>query len=373
MSRLAGGLYTSVRRLTETLIDENCVNIEVIGHSDAFTKEDIKVWKHAPKLLTRGTTIGRAAELTQLLAADPFGLLHTHFLWSYPSIVLSRHSSYKYVISPRGMLDTWAVKHSRIKKIIAKALYEKRFLSRAACIHALNKNEAKSIRDAGYRNPICIIPNGVDFVGFSKPMARSVVQQPWKKLLFLSRIHEKKGLLELIHAWKMATPNIIGWKLVVAGWGDERYLSKIKSLSKQLGLSETIEFVGPVVGVAKEELLTSANALVLPSYSEGLPMSVLEGWASGLPVIMTKECNFEYEDYKNCALITPPEPKALASAIQQIASFTGQQLHDMGVEGQRVIERKYTWSNVAEKMHSVYTWILESHSDAPECIEFCNP
>jgi poly(glycerol-phosphate) alpha-glucosyltransferase len=146
-----------------------------------------------------------------------------------------------------------------------------------------------------------------------------------KTLLFLGRIHPKKGLVGLIRAWaeiqnpKSGINNSKDWQLVIAGWDQGGHEEELKSLCGELGLrvfsrldagdlklnsyklktpppeaeATDVVFWGPAFGPEKEALLRSASAFVLTSFSEGLPMSVLEAWSYGLPVLMNPECNLQ--------------------------------------------------------------------------------
>ena len=186
-----------------------------------------------------------------------------------------------------------------MKKRVAAWLFENRNLSQAACLHALCEAEARSYRDFGLRNPICIIPNGVDVpeVGQKGPEAR---RQPWedfvkpgrKRLLFLSRIHPKKGLVNLLRAWKGISPLFNDWCLMVAGPDEVGHEAQLRSLCASLGIDDSVYFIGQAYGEDKRALLAAADAFVLPSFSEGISMAVLEAAGAALPVVLTHQCNF---------------------------------------------------------------------------------
>lgn len=152
--------------------------------------------------------------LSQALEADRLDLLHTHGLWMYTSMASTRWSGDRrpYVVSPHGMLDRWALRNSGWKKRLAGYAYENRHLRGAACLHALNESEALSMRGYALRNPICVIPNGVELPAESGPVDRR------KKIcLYLGRLHPKKGISALLRAWAHVPSH--EWELVLAGWG----------------------------------------------------------------------------------------------------------------------------------------------------------
>src|SRR5437762_12915898 len=217
VSRRAGGLMGCVRNLSRFLENEHQLHIDIIGVEDEFTAADRATWeglsvhivpsKHAAYRYAPA----RSHQLSSL-TPDP---VHTHGIWTYLSVVTVRWSKFNgrvtphpYVVSTHGMLDPWALHNSRWKKTIADFAFERRHLKNAACIHAVNEAEAAAIRAFGLKNPICIIPNGVE-VRESNAACRT---PPWaartrrdrKVLLYLGRLHPKKGLSILLRGWKQA-------------------------------------------------------------------------------------------------------------------------------------------------------------------------
>jgi len=216
------------------------------------------------------------------------------------------------------------------------------------------------------KNPIAIIPNGVELPDLESPPGRA----DKKKLLFLGRIHPKKGLKELIEAWAMfqRQQNKRGseWKLMIAGWDDGGYESGLKQLAGQMGIDDAVEFVGPQFGADKDLLLRSVDAFILPSFSEGLPMSVLEAWSYGLPVIMTDQCNLPEGFEAGAALRVEPAVGAISDGLMQLADMEQGDLAAMGTKGRKLVERSYTWDQIATEMKAVYEWCLGG--DKPACI-----
>jgi poly(glycerol-phosphate) alpha-glucosyltransferase len=199
-----------------------------------------------------------------------------------------------------------------------------------------------------------------------------------KRLLFLGRIHPKKGLSGLLKAWakiqktKSGIQNYREWQLVIAGWdqgGHEGELGlKVVQRSKHVPCSATAQeaegedvvFYGPAFGSEKEQLLRRADAFVLPSLSEGLPMSVLEAWAYGLPVVMTPECHLP-EGFASQAALEIRNGKmgdSKWSGLQQMLDMSDSDRIEMGRRGRRLVEEKFTWPKVAAQMKALYEEIL---------------
>src|SRR5271165_4907043 len=167
VSRAAGGLFDAVRNLALEIEDGNRYSPSVMGLSEPNFERDRSLWGKVgtEAFRVRGPRFfGYAPDLSTALHLKNPTLIHIHGLWIYPSVAAIRWSrrSKPYVVSPHGMLDPWALKNSQWKKRISAALYENRHLRGAACLHALNHAEAEAMRAYGLKNPICVIPNGID-------------------------------------------------------------------------------------------------------------------------------------------------------------------------------------------------------------------
>ena len=142
-------------------------------------------------------------------------VLHDHGFWLPSNHYIAeaiRQYRIPLMIQPRGMLEPWAMNHKAWKKRLAWNLYQRRDLESAAVLHATAEQEAESFRQLGLRPPIAIIPNGADLPEWRD---RAYPKGTPRTMLFLSRIHQKKGLLELVQAWKTIKPS--GWKMIIAG------------------------------------------------------------------------------------------------------------------------------------------------------------
>ena len=377
VSRSAGGLFTSVRRTAQSLREEG-VGVHVVGLEDKFTADDLDDWQ-LPRPITVPVVgprfLGYSPRLSNVIAGLPSDLLHTQGLWTYTSRAARSwaHTARRlHVVSPRGMLDPWALANSRWKKRLAGWLYENSHLRRAACLHALCESEAKSIRAYGLRNPICIIPNGVDM-----PQSTSADPAPWsakidpprKVLLFLGRIHPKKGLENLVKAWSLIDwkHEAGNWALAIGGWDQGGHEEELRRQCRDLGMESRVHFLGPQFGKSKDACYAHCSASILPSFSEGLPMTVLEAWSYGKPVLMTPECNIPEGFAANAAVEIETTPTAIADGIRQLVSLSPCDRRTMGNHGQKLIADKFNWRAVAKKMRAVYSWLLSS-GPLPECV-----
>lgn len=259
------------------------------------------------------------------------------------------------------MLDAWAMRNARWKKVIAAQLYENAHLRGAACLHALCEAEAESIRNLGFTNPIAVIPNGV-----ALPSPTAVPEPaPWrtripagaKIMLFLGRLHPKKNLAALIDAWpKRAEHN--DWHLVIAGWDQGGYSRTLAHAIEERYLTDRIHLVGPLFGSDKDAAFRHAHAFVLPSLSEGLPMAVLEAWSYGLPVLKTDACNLHEGFEAAAAERLSLNLTEMSQNLSRFLNLNTAELRQIGNNGRTLVEQQFSWNAAAEKFVAVYEWLV---------------
>jgi poly(glycerol-phosphate) alpha-glucosyltransferase len=329
---------------------------------------------------------GYSPELRAALATrvSEVSVLHVHGLWMYPGVLgrhLSRRFGAKRIVSPHGMLEPWALQNSRWEKRLAGWVFENRNLRTAYCVHALCQREADNLRHYGLRNPIAVIPNGVDMSAFQDPPGRVVLKARFPALrgrrwvLFLSRIHPKKGLPHLLRAWasvqhsQLSTlnPQHSDWLLVLAGPDELGHESEMKRLADELGLERSVLFTGPLHGTDKLAALGGAELFVLPSFSEGFSMAVLEAAAAGLPVLLTPQCNFPELVRAGGGVEVTPDVAGCAAGLRHLLGLTDAERRAMGQRGKELVAGSYTWPRIAEQMAGVYRW-LPGGGPKPGCV-----
>jgi len=372
-SRSAGGMYFAVQPLTQHMIDLGC-DCRIIAPLDRYLKEDKNSWGRVQIdcYSTIGPrSLGYSRKINKLIGVPD--IQHAHGIWMYFSHVnrlAAKNNNVPYVVSTHGMLDRWALENSYWKKKIVGWLYENRHLRDAACIHALCESESQSIREFGLKNPICVIPNAVD----THLQSNSFDSQQYKfaskrkTLLFLGRIHPKKGLVNLINAFANLNTKREGWVLVIAGW-DQNHQHELESLACKRGISNAVEFPGPVFGEKKQQLLELSDAFILPSFSEGLPMSVLEAWSYSKASLITSACNLPEGKKYGAAIECEPDKDSLLHSLDELLSITDDARAEMGENARKLVEEKFSWPVVSKQMLEVYSWLL-GRGSAPETVHF---
>jgi glycosyltransferase involved in cell wall biosynthesis len=370
-SRSAGGLFDAVRNLTLETERQHRYLPCVIGLDDPNSRLDRPQWGKIDikAMRVRGPRIfGYAPEMLTTLRSENPDVLHIHGLWMYTSVAAVRwaRQGRPYVVSPHGMLDPWALKNSQWKKRISAALYENRHLRGAACLHALNHAEAEAMRAYGLKNPICVIPNGVELP--VEPISESSPRRN-RTLMYLGRLHPKKGLPLLVEAWSRVQREAeeSGWRLIIAGWDQLGHQSELQSLATKLHSRSSIEFAGARFGEAKSALFRDASAFVLPSLSEGLPISVLEAWSWRLPVLMTTNCNLPEGSRAGAAIMMEADIDDICGALSKLFSMDSNQREAMGAKGRRLVEEQFRWPRIADQMTQVYDWVL-GRGPRPVCV-----
>ncbi len=380
ISRAGGGIPPVVWSQAREL-KRRGVPSSVAGLSDEFVQGDCEGW--GVPYFTGGIVGPRAFGFSPSLRgklvqnAVQGGVIHSHGLWMYPGRLarsLAQRTSSPLVVSPHGMLEPWALKNSGWKKRIAARLFEDGNLRAADCILALCDAEARQIRDYGLKNPIAIVPNGIAMEEYASLPGRNAIESSFpelngrKRLLFLSRIHPKKGLPHLIRAWSRVSAQYPQWMLIIGGNDQGGHRHEMELLAEELGVAPSVKFLGPVFGEMKMKTLAGADAFVLPSLSEGFSVAVLEAAACGLPVLMTSACNFPELKAAHAAIEFAPNATDCEIGVRCLLAMTDAERREMGGHGRDLIAREYTWSRIVDRLGNVYEWLLGS-SPAPDFVQ----
>lgn len=299
-------------------------------------------------------------------------ICHIHGIWLPHAIVgarLAKQLGTPLVFSAHGMLEAWDLKNNRLKKRLYSLLFQRRALRQASCLRALSEREASDYRSYGLRNPIAIVPNGVAPIARVNPVTflEKYLQLMEKRVvLFLSRVHRKKGLLELLRAWPSVMRRHSDVHLLIAGREYEDTGVIARQMIQTLGISQAVTFCGVLNGADKIGALSAATLFCLPSHSEGMSVAVLEALSIGLPVVITRACNVDGVADSGAGYVTSPNVSELTDAICAGLSLTREGWRAMSESARLLAQCRYGWSLSGEIMRSVYDWLLGG--PIPNCV-----
>lgn len=369
VSRAGGGIFPIVLAHAREL-SRSGHKVTIYGLDDDADLLDRHSWSGLDLRLYRNGRFGYSGSLEADLRRGTHDVLHQHGLWLYLSVAVSRWrkaTGKPVVVSSQGMLELWALANSAWKKSIASALYERGNVRRASSIHC-SEVEISGVRSYAPNCVVAVLPNGTELPNLERvpPAPSDIFPTDRRILLFFGRLHPKKGVAELIQAWaiiKQSRPEVSSaWRLVVVGWDDGGHGQGFEALARSLGFGkDELLFPGPRFGLDKAALLSHADAFILPSYSEGFPMAVLEAWSYALPVFMTRECNVPEGFEAGAAVEITNQPEALAKVLAD--RLMRGDLPAMGAFGRDLVAHKYSWPAIVSDLTSVYQWLI---NEAPK-------
>lgn len=303
--------------------------------------------------LPAGAGVSRlTGSLREAVAAFAPDVVHDNGLWlphNHRVAELCRLGGLPRVVSPRGMLAPWALRHKAWKKQLAWRLYQRRDLDRATALHATAEPEAADLAAFGFAPAIHTIPNGVDLPPL--PISATAPSAP-RTALFLGRIYPVKGLPMLVDAWAQVRP--VGWRLLIAGPDEAGHRAVVGRAVSTAGLDGVVSFAGPIAGDAKQTLLAQADLLVLPSHSESFGMVVAEALAHATPVLTTTAAPWPALETQGCGWCARPTTEGLAVALRDACARDAATLREMGLAGRAFVTETLGWDRIAAAFIALY-------------------
>jgi len=292
-------------------------------------------------------------EFHLFLITEKPDLVHINGIWSPQNWGFQKKAQelgIKVILSPHGMLEPWIMAQNSWKKKLGLFLYQRKAIERAKYLHTTAEMEAINIENLGFKTPIQIIPNGIDL----NDIKEIKTHYGTKKIIFLSRIHPKKGVELLLDAWRNSNTN--GWLLEIAGNGDENYISNLSQSAQDL---KNVNFVGAKYGKEKWDFLKSGDVMILPTYSENFGIVVAEALAIGVPVVTTQGTPWEDLETHECGWWINLSVQNLQKMIAKVINTPASELESMGKNGRRLVTEKYEIKTVACKMSELYKKTFE--------------
>lgn len=317
-------------------------------------------------------------DIESFIISEQFDLIQLQSIWDYKYhqiAKIARKQNIPYIITPRGMLEPWSLSQKKWKKRLALVLYQMRDLQKAACIFTTAEMEAQHVRDLGVKVPVSVIPNGIETDGYA---CRTSMEGVKKQILFLSRIHVKKGIEILIDAFYRIHKEFPDWNVVIVGNGETEYVESLKQKVEHMKLQDCVQILPPVFGDAKLKLYQESSLFCLPSYSENFGMVIAEAMSCGVPAITTNETPWQLLN-GDCATMGASldmlgEEKRtgwcielsidhLEKALREAMAMEPTLLYEMGQRGNKVVIKNFNYRSVARKTKALYEWIVDNRSD----------
>lgn len=301
------------------------------------------------------------AEMAGEAALDPAtDIIVSHGCWQYPTRWgrALKKKGFVWMAVPHGMLEQWSISQKRIRKWVYFHGVEKPALKQADKIRAVGRPELDTLKRI-FRKDLVWMPNGVP----SRRGGSTTLKKPLPRvILFMARLHHKKGVLPLLEGWK-ASPlcNRDGYCLRIAG-PDDGELGKLKGFLKENGSIRNIEYLGAVYGNQKEALLQESHFYILPSFSEGFPTSVLEAMLSGLVPIVSRGCNFPDVFEKQLGIEVRPDADSVKAALEKVFAMDPTMFSEYSARARDYIEENYTYEILAAKQFDFYKRLLKRRS-----------
>lgn len=366
MSRRNGGVFESARLACETLVAAN------LGEIHVFTTDDPHIAEDAGRIAGIRLHVCREygsqrlgfapAMLGQMRRAD-IDLMIVHGLWTWHSLAAflwCRLTGRPCIVVPHGMLEPWIMQRSSAVKKLFWHGFTRSLIERAKAVQMLNEPERESVALLTNKARPVIISN------FVPTRTDDPVPPQWRDrdydgktvFLFFGRLHEKKGIVELCEAWRSFNRDepalAAGCRLVFCGWVDGMpdFEEMVADIARSHG---NIRFAGPQYGDEKWRSMAAADFMLLPSKSEGLPMSILEGWSLGLPAIMTDACNLPLGFEYGAALRTGMAAGDIVTSLIEAAHMTPARKAEMGDAARRLIHDHYSEPAFRDSMTRLIT------------------
>ena len=360
----------SVKRLCEELEVSNKVELLTFSkeaYSMIKSNQKLKITEYHKQfpLSYRSKKLGSSKKLRKYLQVKikdkSINIIHSHAMWhiiaTYPGNLL-KYNDYKIVTSPRGTLSRIALDDKKFIKVIFWYLFLYLPINKTHCFHATSYQEYLDIRNKGFKQPIAIIPNGIDIPKIIKKKCT----MNKRYITFIGRIDKIKGLENLLNAWKQVHKKFDNWHLKIIGTDmsynkKSNYLYKLKRLSIKLNLIN-IDFIDPLYGEEKLQELADSDIMVLPSLSENFGMTVAESLSVGTPVITTNQTPWHEIVEKKSGWCIDVGVKPMVECLENVLLLDSDKLENMGKNGIEWMKNDYSWHSVAKKFLLTYKWLL---------------
>ena len=317
-------------------------------------------------------SLGRSPEMYKALknACKEADIIHNNSFWMLPNVYPSwarRGSACKLINAPRGTLASWALRHHSLQKKLFGMYAQYAAMAATDMWHATCEKEYNEIRAAGYKQPVAVVPIGMDLpdTEFVLSYNKNGDGGSFRRLVFFGRLHKVKAVDNLILAWNNVASEFNSWELLIAG-PDGGVQGELESAVREYNVPR-VSFLGELHGKDKYKFLASAELCVLPSYTENFGVTVAESLACGTPVIASQGTPWSGLVSNYAGWWIPVGVDSLARQLKESLAMKEDQLHQMGENGRRWMKNDFAWKSIGNKMKLSYEWLL-GRGDRPNWV-----
>jgi len=320
-------------------------------------------------------SLGRSRSMRQALAlAENPDVIHLHGTWLRAMHYGAREAQRRripYMVELMGMYEPYGLRTKWLRKRVARRWFQDEILKRAQCLHVSSSQEGENLRQLGFQAPLAVIPVGVDIEAIAARQHSQKAPPAWpdagRCFLYLSRIHEKKGIELLLRAWAALAARFPDWHLVIAGTGSSHYVERCRQLSVDSHIEDRCSWLGHLTEDEKNWALSRAEFFVLPSFSENFGNAVAEALAHGAPVLTTDKTPWKGVLHQHCGWIASPSVASLLPALELALGRSPAELKEMGDRGRIWCEAEFSLAHALDDLEAVYSWITGT-SAKPDCV-----
>lgn len=352
IDRQSAGVGVAVSGLShhQQIVDNRAHDVAVFALSSPQWKNgEDKLWQGAPAqtfdIKYPPKAFGYAPDMVKALVEWDADIVHLHGLWMYPGLAVHqwhKTSQKPYIISVHGMLSKIALSYSPVKKWMVSALYQNNLFKNAAAAQATNENEGQELRSFGYKGPIFTLGLGVDIMDVPP------INPIDKIILFVGRVHPKKGLTNLVHAWRHVSAQFPDWRVKIIGPDENGHRAELQSIIDAHKI-ENISFHDPVYGDAKNKAIAEAALCVLPTLSENFAFTVPESLMMEVPIICTKGAPWPQLEEQNCGWWIDIGVQPLVDGLRTAMQLNDKQRAMMGKKGRQWVINEFSWPIISNK------------------------
>ena len=355
-----------------------CQAISVRGHRVTLVTCDAtdvpRAWKDNADESPRIVEIQRSSLSKRLISRHGlkiFGdllpeaeIVHLHTPWELGNLQLMpllNSRKIPYIVTVHGMLDDWSMQQKTLKKSVFLNLFGRKLFKNATTVHLTAEGECdQASRWVPVDDRRAVQCYALDLTAYDPlpgpgPALKAFpqIRPEKKKILFLSRLHPKKGIEFLLRAGAILRDQNLPIQLLIAGPGDESYTKRLKRLTSSLAMDDHTEFLGMVHGIEKRSLFQLSDVFVLPTYQENFGLVIAEAMACGIPVVTTRGTDIWREILEGGARIADMSAESLATELQSLLK-DDEARSAIGQQGLRFVRQWLDRSNVTSGYERMY-------------------